>query len=120
MNIVADYNDELEVNPDAEPPEEFINFLIELPAIFHLERDKYLFQKLQELLGTDAYKIEIYETLSTRDRIAVTFSQQGVQEWNESKKDTWFANNDLFKPEDPPPAGERPPISFIHGYILRV
>jgi hypothetical protein len=108
VNIVADYNDELEVNPDAEPPEEFINFLIELPAIFHLERDKYLFQKLQELLGTDAYKIEIYETLSTRDRIAVTFSQQGVQEWNESKKDTWFANNDLFKPEDPPPAGEDP------------
>ena len=108
VNIVADYNDELDVNPDAEPPKEFIDFLIELPAIFHLERDKYLFQKLQELLGTDAYKIEIYERLSTRDRIAVTFSQQGVQEWNESKRDIWFANNDLFKPEDPPPMGEDP------------
>lgn len=108
VNIVADYNDALEVNPDAEPPEEFINFLIELPAIFHLERDKYLFQKLQELLGADAYKIDIYVSLSTPDRIAVTFSQAGVQEWNESKKDIWFANNDLFKPEDPPPAGEDP------------
>ena len=108
VNIIADYNDAVDVNPDAEVPEEFINFLIELPAIFHLERDKYLFQKLQELLGVDAYKIEIYESLSTRDRIAVTFSQRGVQDWNDSKKETWFANNDLFKPEDPPPAGEDP------------
>src|SRR5210317_2377 len=108
VNIIADYNDAVDVNPDAEVPEEFINFLIELPATFHLERDKYLFQKLRELLGADAYKIEIYESLSTRDRIAVTFSQRGVQDWNDSKKETWFANNDLFKPETPPPAGEDP------------
>src|SRR6056300_1756168 len=108
LDIVADFNDDLDVNPDAEVPEEFINFLAEIPKKFHLDRDKYIFQKLQELLGADANKIDIYESLSTPDRVAVTFTQVGVQEWNDSKKETWFANNDLFKPEDPPPMGEDP------------
>jgi len=52
--------------------------------------------------------IELYEELSTPNRIAVTLSQQGVQEWNDQSKETWFANNDLFKQPDPPPAGEDP------------
>ena len=108
LDIVADFNEDLDVNPDAEVPEEFINFLAEIPKKFHLDRDKYIFQKLQELLGADANKIDIYESLSTPDRVAVTFTQLGVQEWNDSKKETWFANNDLFKPEDPPPMGEDP------------
>jgi len=54
LDIVADFNEDLDVNPDAEVPEEFINFLAEIPRKFHMDRDKYIFQKLQELLGADA------------------------------------------------------------------
>ena len=108
LNIAGDFYDELDVNPNAEPPTEFVNFLAELPRKFHIDRDKFLFQKLEELLGSDAYKIDIYEKLSTPDRIAVTLSRAGVQEWNDSKKEIWFANNDLFKQPDPPPRGEDP------------
>jgi len=108
LDIVADYTDEVEANPDAELPEAFITFLSGLPMRFHLERDTLLFQKLQEILGPKSYMIELYEELSTPNRIAVTLSQQGVQEWNDQSKETWFANNDLFKQPDPPPAGEDP------------
>ena len=108
LDIVADYTGEVEANPDAELPEAFITFLSGLPMRFHLERDTLLFQKLQEILGPKSYMIELYEELSTPNRIAVTLSQRGVQEWNDQSKETWFANNDLFKQPDPPPAGEDP------------
>jgi hypothetical protein len=106
--IAAEFADEVFENENAEIPEAFTKFLNELPRKFHKERDQFVFQKLQEILGPKAYMIDIYEKLSTPDRIAVTLSQRGVQEWNDSKKEIWFANNDLFKQPDPPPRGEDP------------
>jgi hypothetical protein len=106
--VVADFADAAAENPDAEVPEAFLNFMNELSRKFHVERDKFLFQKLQEIMGSKAYMIDIYEKLSTPDRIAVTLSREGVQEWNDSKKEIWFANNDFFKQPNPPPRGDDP------------
>ena len=108
LSIVADFTEEAEVDPNTEMPEEFVTFLSGLSMRFHLERDTFIFQKLQEILGPKSFMIELYDELSTPDRIAVTLSQRGVQEWNDQSKETWFANNDLFKQPDPPPAGEDP------------
>tara|TARA_B110000240_G_scaffold190216_1_gene231121 strand:- start:241 stop:2622 length:2382 start_codon:yes stop_codon:yes gene_type:complete len=108
LNIVADFTEEAEVDPNTEIPEEFVTFLSGLSMRFHLERDTFIFQKLQEILGPKSYMIELYEGMSTPDRIAVTLSQRGVQEWNDQSKETWFANNDLFKQPDPLPAGDDP------------
>jgi len=108
LNIVADFTEEAEVDPNTEMPEEFVTFLSGLSMRFHLERDTFIFQKLQEILGPKSYMIELYEGMSTPDRIAVTLSQRGVQEWNDQSKETWFANNDLFKQPDPLPAGDDP------------
>jgi len=52
LDIVADYTDEVEANPDAELPEAFITFLSGLPMRFHLERDTLLFQKTSGNLGS--------------------------------------------------------------------
>jgi len=108
LTIVAQYAGAANEDPDVPPPEEFIQFIGNLSLVFHVERDKHIFNKLQELLGDKSYMIEFYESLSEGDRVAVTLSQRGVQEWNESSRVSWFANNDLFKQPDPPPAGEDP------------
>ena len=108
LTLVANYAAAAVDNAEAPIPEDFVNFMAGLSKKFHLERDRLIFQKLQELLGNKAYMIEIYEDMSTPNRISVTLSQRGVQEWNDAAKGTWFANNDLFKQPDPPPAGEDP------------
>ena len=108
LTVVANYAAAVVDNAEAPIPEDFVNFMAGLSKKFHLERDRSLFQKLQELLGNKGYMIEIYEDMSTPDRMSVTLSQRGVQEWNDAAKGTWFANNDLFKQPDPPPAGEDP------------
>ena len=108
LTVVANYAAAVVDNAEAPIPEDFVNFMAGLSKKFHLERDRLLFQKLQELLGNKGYMIEIYEDMSTPDRMSVTLSQRGVQEWNDAAKGTWFANNDLFKQPDPPPAGEDP------------
>ena len=106
--IVADYLDASEDDANAEIPDLFLDFMSELVLTFHIDRDKFIFEKLKELLGSESYMIEFYEAMSTPDRVAVTLSEQGVKEWNDKHKETWFANNDLFKTIDPPPAGEDP------------
>ncbi len=108
LTVAANYAAAVVDNAEAPIPEDFVNFMAGLSKKFHLERDRLLFQKLQELLGNKGYMIEIYEDMSTPDRMSVTLSQRGVQEWNDAAKGTWFANNDLFKQPDPPPAGEDP------------
>ena len=108
LNAAADFIEASEEEPDVEMPQVLSDFLFQLPRRFHVERDKHIFNKLQELLGPKSYMIELYEGLSTPDRVAVTLSLRGVQEWNDNSKATWFANNDLFKQPDPPPAGEDP------------
>ena len=108
LTIVADYAGAVIDDAETPIPEAFVNLMAGLSKKFHLERDRLIFQKLQELLGNKAYMIEIYEDMSTPNRISVTLSQRGVQEWNDAAKGTWFANNDLFKQPDPPPAGEDP------------
>ena len=60
LNIVADYKEEAEVDPNTEMPEEFVTFLSGLSMRFHLERDTFLFQKLQEILGPKSFMIELY------------------------------------------------------------
>lgn len=108
INAAADFIEASEEEEDVEMPQILSDLLFELPRRFHVERDKHIFNKLQELMGPKSYMIERYEDLSTPDRIAVTLSLRGVQAWNDSNKDKWFANNDLFKQPDPPPAGEDP------------
>ena len=108
LTIVAEYAGAVIDDAETPIPEVFINFMAGLSKQFHLDRDRFIFQKLQELLGNKAYMIEIYEQMSTPDRVGVTLSQRGVQEWNDSAKGTWFENNDLFNQPDPPPAGEDP------------
>ena len=106
--IVADYLDASEEDPDAEIPDLYLDFLSELVLTFHIERDTFIFEKLKELLDSKSYMIEFYKDFSKPDRCAVTLSERGVKEWNDASKETWFANNDLFKTIDPPPAGTDP------------
>jgi hypothetical protein len=108
LTIVANYVGKATENPETPLPEDFVTFAGNLSKQFHIERDQYIFQKLQELLGDKGYTIDIYEELSTPDQISVTLSQEGVREWNDASKNAWFANNDLFKQPAEPPAGEDP------------
>ena len=118
VDIVAAYGDAVEKDPDAELPTEFLNFINGLPKTFHIERDKFLLQKLQELIGPKSYTVQFYEKLSTPDTIAVTLSEQGVKEWNDKHKETWYANNDLFKQPDPPPSEDPMTALYTDTYYV--
>lgn len=118
VDIVAAYGDAVEKDPDAELPTEFLNFINGLPRTFHIERDKFLLQKLQELIGPKSYTVQFYEKLSTPDTIAVTLSEKGVKEWNDKHKETWYANNDLFKQPDPPPSEDPMTALYTDKYYV--
>jgi len=89
-------------NPDVEPPvpKEFTDFVSELLNIKHLERDKLLYSKLQELLGDQAYKIEFYESISSRDRMGISLSREAAKEWNSANEKTWMESHDLYNPPE--------------------
>jgi hypothetical protein len=104
----AFYDKILEGDGD-EMPESLTNLMNTIPVRFHLDRDRFIFKKMQELLGSNKYKIELYEQLSTVDRIAVSLSRRGAQEHNEASRSVWFRKHDLFKPVEPPTDEEDPP-----------
>ena len=85
---------------DVPVPKAYIDFIVELYRIKHVERDRAIYSKMKELLGDKAWQIELYEPLSTPDRMSVTFSRKGAQEWNSQHESIWLTNNDLFKPPD--------------------
>jgi hypothetical protein len=89
-------------NPNVEPPvpKEFTDFVSELLNIKHLERDKLLYSKLQELLGDQAYKIEFYESISSRDRMGISLSREAAKEWNSANEKTWMESHDLYNPPE--------------------
>ena len=118
VDIVAAYGDAVEIDPDAELPTEFLDFINGLPSTFHIERDKFLLQKLQELIGPKSDTVQFYEELSTPDTMAVTLSEKGVKEWNDKHKETWYAYNDLFKPPDPPPTDEPMTALYTDKYYV--
>ena len=88
--------------PDEEVPvpKEYIDFIVELYRIKHVERDRAIYSKMKELLGDQAWQIELYEPLSGPDRMSVTFSREGAKEWNSRHEAVWLSNNDLFKPPE--------------------
>ena len=85
-------------NPDAELPEQITNFTVKTIEKYHKERDLIIFTKLQDLLGDEKYKVELYEFMSTPKRIGISLSEKFAGEWNTQQRETWFKNNDLFKP----------------------
>ena len=88
---------------NADLPEELVTFTTKTIEKYHKERDVIIFTKLQELLGPDKDKIEMYDFMSTPKRIGISFSKKGAEEWNTKQRDVWFANNDMFKPPANPP-----------------
>ena len=85
-------------NPDAELPEQITDFTVKTIEKYHKERDLIIFTKLQDLLGDEKYKVELYEFMSTPKRIGISLSEKFAGEWNTQQRETWFKNNDLFKP----------------------
>ena len=81
------FNDIAE-NPDEEipVPQEFIDFTVNLKKRLPVQRDRYIFQKMQELMGSDKYKIELYEELSTADRVGISLSERGAQRVERTKQ----------------------------------
>jgi len=58
-------------------------------------RDKLIYDALVDLLSTGERKyVQLYSKLSTKTRIAVSFSKEGVDWWNNRYKSHWF---DLFR-----------------------
>lgn len=112
--IFDDYIQQIMDNPDEEipVPQEFIDFTVNLNKRLPVQRDRYIFQKMQELMGSDKYKIELYEELSTADRVGISLSERAAKEWNEQNREIWLANNDLFNPPATPPLGEDPPCAL--------
>lgn len=112
--IFDDYVQRYTENLDEEipPPQEYIDFTINLQKRLPVQRDRYIFQKMQELMGSDKYKIELYEELSTADRVGISLSERGAQEWNEQNREIWLANYDLFNQPPTPPLGEDPPCAL--------
>lgn len=89
-------------NPDVEQPvpKEYLDFIVNLNKIKHLERDRAVYSKLTELLGDQAYKISFYESISGPDQMGISLSPEGAKEWNSENEKIWLQNNDLFKPPD--------------------
>jgi len=85
-------------NPDVELPEQITDFTVKTIEKYHKERDLIIFTKLQDLLGDEKYKVELYEFMSTPKRIGISLSEKFAGEWNTQQRETWFKNNDLFKP----------------------
>jgi len=113
--IFDDYIQQIVDNPDDEDipvPQEFIDFTINLNKRLPVQRDRYIFQKMQELMGPDKYKIELYEELSTPDRVGISLSERAAKEWNDQNREIWLTNNDLFNPPATPPLGEDPPCAL--------
>ena len=92
------YLNEAIENPDAELPEQITDFTVKTIEKYHKERDLIIFTKLQDLLGDEKYKVELYEFMSTPKRIGISLSEKFAGEWNTQQRETWFKNNDLFKP----------------------
>lgn len=89
-------------DPDSDPPvpEAFTAFIIQLARDKHMDRDRAIFTKLQELLGDRAYKIAFYKSISTPDRMGISLSQEGAREWNSEHEAEWLAGVDMDAPED--------------------
>jgi hypothetical protein len=89
-------------NPDSDSPvpEAFTAFIVRLIEEKHVDRDKAIFTKLNEVLGDRAYKIAFYESLSTPDRMGVSLSQEGAKEWNSEHEAEWLEGVDMDAPED--------------------
>jgi hypothetical protein len=102
QSVFDKYVQDMIDNPDVEPPvpKEFTDFVSELLNIKHLERDKLLYSKLQELLGDQAYKIEFYESISSRDRMGISLSREAAKEWNSANEKTWMESHDLYNPPE--------------------
>jgi len=91
------------VDETAELPEAIVTFTGKTIEKYHKERDLIMFTKMQELLGKEKGKIELYEFMSTPKRIGISLSEAGAEEWNTKQREVWFKNNDLFKPPTTPP-----------------
>ena len=89
-------------DPNAVFPDTLTKFTTDTMEKFHKERDLILFTKLQELLGDEKDNVAIYEFMSAPKRIGVSLSRKGAQEWNDKQRETWFKNNDMFKPPEKP------------------
>ena len=89
-------------DPDSDPPvpEAFTAFIVQLIKDKHVDRDRAIFTKLQELLGDRAYKIAFYESISSPDRMGISLSQEGAREWNSEHEAEWLAGVDMDAPED--------------------
>ena len=91
-------------------PDSILEFMALIPNRYPKERDQLISKHMKDLLkpqGKDDW-ITHFPSLSTANRIAVTFTQKGVREWNSASRQTWFDNNDMFKPvpADPDSPGE--------------
>ena len=86
--IFDDYIQQIADNPDEEipVPQEFIDFTVNLNKRLPVQRDRYIFQKMQELMGSDKYKIELYEELSTADRVGISLSERAAQRVERTKQ----------------------------------
>ena len=103
QSIFDKYIQDVIENPDVEQPvpKEYLDFIVNLNRIKHLERDRAIYSKLTELLGDQAYKISFYESISGPDQIGISLSPEGAKEWNSENEEIWLQNNDLFNPPDP-------------------
>ena len=88
---------------NAELPESLVKFTGTTIEKYHKERDLVIFTKMQELLGPEKSKIELFDFMSTPKRIGISLSKAGAEEWNTKQREVWFANNDMFKPPTNPP-----------------
>ena len=115
--IFDDYLQKVVDNPDPDVeipiPQEFMDFATNIGRKLPVERDRYIFEKMKELMGPNSYKIQLYESLSTPDRVGISLSERGAQEWNEQNREIWIANNDLFNPPAEPPFGDDPPAALF-------
>jgi hypothetical protein len=102
------YYDKILAGGDDEMPESLIVLFSSIPDRFHIDRDRFIFKKMQELMGSNKYKIQLYGRLSTAERIGISLSQRGAQEHNEAHKSVWYKKHDLFKPGPPSPDEEEP------------
>lgn len=109
VKLLEKYIVDLENDPELEPPQQWLDYYVDAFGKLHIERDRFIFEKLKELFGNDAYKLELHEEMSTPNRIGISLSERAAQEWNEQSKIIWYANNDMFKPPDEPPFGDDPP-----------
>lgn len=106
-------------NPDTPYPEQLIDFTMSVHKKHHIIRDKIIFNDLKSRLGRDIDKLQFYEFMSTPNRIGISLSEKGANEWNEQKKEDWIKYNDLFKEVDLPPDYENPTLaSYTDTYFV--